>query len=570
MLDTTLLLKEILNAADSYLQNPSIPVLPMSGYEEYLRTGNRMDFEKKYFARRRQLIVLALAYPQKKAVKPLLEQLLWEICNEYTWALPAHLPIEGQQFTIESEVWLDLFAAETGQALAEVLENVGEELSPMLVNRIRQELQRRIFQPFLAHVWDWEDKTNNWSAVVGGSIGLAALSVLPKNSEQQKRIIRRLAHSMQSYLAGFGEDGACLEGIGYWSYGFGYFIYYVEKLAEITGDDYYLKLEKVKRMAAFPYYMQYANEDFVPFSDYSQVAVPSGLLSFCKQHMQVPIPKFSQLTSLDFDYCYRFAHVSRNLKWYENTEETSLEPFNQYFADAQWWLVREEGMFFAAKGGNNQESHNHLDIGQFVFGDKELFLTDLGAGAYSRDYFTAKTRYRFFPPSAESHSVPQINNQWELPGSVSATDVQQQGKTFSMELSGIYPKATVSSFQRQFHVQGRTLIIDDHFVFDKQANTVVENFITRHLPIVEETTVTLEGETECCTLSFSTTQITIVPKKYQDHYGNQQTVYLIQAGYSFEQIEMKIKILIQLQTKPTGKKSLEGEDDAMLSMLSKR
>ncbi|MDY4307971.1 hypothetical protein SNF32_14980 [Enterococcus mundtii] len=46
---------------------------------------------------------------------------------------------------------------------------------------------------------------------------------------------------------------------------------------------------------------------------------------------------------------------------------------------------------FAAKGGRNDESHNHIDIGHFVFGTREdLFLTDLGAGEYTKDYFDEK------------------------------------------------------------------------------------------------------------------------------------------------------------------------------------
>ena len=55
--------------------------------------------------------------------------------------------------------------------------------------------------------------------------------------------------------------------------------------------------------------------------------------------------------------------------------------------------------------GSNQESHNHLDVGHFVLGTtEELFLTDLGAGEYTKEYFDENTRYHYFPAAAISHS----------------------------------------------------------------------------------------------------------------------------------------------------------------------
>ena len=63
----------------------------------------------------------------------------------------------------------------------------------------------------------------------------------------------------------------------------------------------------------------------------------------------------------------------------------------------------------AAKGGNNGESHNHNDVGSFLYlaGD-EMLLTDLGAGEYTRDYFGEK-RYDILCNHSFGHSVPVID-----------------------------------------------------------------------------------------------------------------------------------------------------------------
>lgn len=48
----------------------------------------------------------------------------------------------------------------------------------------------------------------------------------------------------------------------------------------------------------------------------------------------------------------------------------------------------------AFKGGNNDEPHNHNDIGSFLLTvEGEVFLTDLGCGEYTKEYFQPDTRY---------------------------------------------------------------------------------------------------------------------------------------------------------------------------------
>ncbi len=106
------------------------------------------------------LVVLGLAYEmeRKAAIKVLLEQVVWEICNEYTWCLPAHLPIVDSQFSSQARHTVDLFAAETGQSLAELFMLVGGDLSPVITERVLYEIDQRLFLPFEEQTWEWETK----------------------------------------------------------------------------------------------------------------------------------------------------------------------------------------------------------------------------------------------------------------------------------------------------------------------------------------------------------------------------------------------------------------------------
>ncbi|WP_430611056.1 hypothetical protein [Enterococcus sp. DIV0876] len=523
---------EIIEAANRYVSEGVIPNLPYTGYTIFLETGERLTFEKAYFERRRQLLALGLGYylDKREETKTLLMQLLWEICNEYTWSLPAHLPISEGDYTHEAKTTIDLFAAETGQALSELLTLIGDSLDSILQCRILEEIECRILRPFEEKEWEWEDKENNWSAVIGGCIGMTAIDVVD-DSARLSAIINRLDRSLASYLNGFGDDGACVEGIGYWNYGFGYFIYYAEKLRTIRGDHRYLTLPKVKAIAAFPYYTMIDSDKYVPFSDYAISALSSGLVSYCHQHFHVPVPQLiGGVSSFESDPCYRFAQMYRNLIWYDDAiaKKTAADVFH-YYDSAQWLIVKKTDIFFAAKGGHNQESHNHLDVGHFILAlDGTLFLSDLGAGEYTKEYFDEAHRYQFFVPSSRSHSIPVINGVIQQECGEQALIKEATNSRFVLSLAAFYPQAKLSSFIRSFDLEENRMTIVDQFQFQQTENVVKEQFITEIEPHVSGLSVRLSHEDNVCQLDFTTGTISVQPVVYKNHYGVESTAYVIQ------------------------------------------
>ena len=525
--------------ANKYLINSRIVELPVKGYTDYLKTGERLSFETAYFSRRRQVAVLALDFLQRKdeQTKDFFEQVLWEVCNEYTWALPAHLPIEGDSYTANASKWIDLFAAETGQMLAEIIELMGDELSPLLQRRVRLELENRILKPFEETVWAWESVKSNWSAVVGGSIGMISLSVLELNSTRQSKLLKKVDNSMQAYLSSFGEDGACEEGLSYWAYGFGYYIYFAEKYSQVLKDDKYLRGEKIKNIASFPYYVSLNKTEGIPFSDYHPSELPSGLVSFCKDYFQVPIPEVKQINELDYDHCYRFAALYRNLQWTKESVGEKKERAH-YFSDVQWGIFqsKERDLVFAAKGGRNDESHNHIDVGHFVFGSlKELYLTDLGAGEYTKDYFDETKRYQFLVNSAQGHSLPILDGDYQKTGSVTAKETKfvplENHWLFETNLSNTYQKQEVIKLTRQLalYPSSRSVILLDSVEQTTKKTDLIENFVTI-LPVeIAGQTVRILGQktNESCELTF-TGKVQLKEMSYRSHDGKEQSATLIQ------------------------------------------
>ena len=123
-------------------QDKPLPSVPYSYYKLFKTTGDRQMYEAPYFLRRRLLNAYTLNYIlyEKESDLEVIQDIIWEICGEFTWALPAHiepLPIENQA---EIANYIDLFSAETGASLAEIYDILKDKFEPRINERILYEL----------------------------------------------------------------------------------------------------------------------------------------------------------------------------------------------------------------------------------------------------------------------------------------------------------------------------------------------------------------------------------------------------------------------------------------------
>lgn len=533
------LVYEILKAKSEILSMTSIPSIDLEGYQAYLNEGDRSIFENQYFRRRRLLSVMGLSILIEKdeASIKCLENIIWQVCSEYAWALPAHLPMKNDVYDEGARYCIDLFSAETAQTLSEFYELYGEYFSAEIKNRIIYEINNRVFDPLLNKEWDWESKENNWSSVIGGCLGMTAISILKDDPLRQKRVLEKVDKCLSSYLRSFQSDGACVEGVGYWAYGFGYYCYFAEKYKAEFKDDKYLRNPLVKSIANFPSGVEIGNNKFVLFADATDGEIPTGLICFCKKEFSALIPYTEKISSLASSECYRWAELSRDLLWTDDDLNTDHIMYKtKYFKDKQWLVInKENGFVFAAKAGKNNDSHNHNDVGNFIFGYKEdIFLTDLGAGQYTRDYFDNEKRYNIFVNRSMGHSVPIINECEEIFGAYSAHNVfvkqSQEEIKFSMDLEQVYPlNSNLQKFNRIFCINHNktALKVKDNMLFTKNNNKIYQNFISKLQPSIEGNLVRWVGK--CATLVLecedNVKDIEILTEKMVNHFGNEEIVY---------------------------------------------
>lgn len=498
------------------------PELAYSLFKLFADTGSRIEFEKVYFEKRRRLTtfaIMVLLEPETDEYKEALENTIWSVCNEYSWCLPSHLQNSWETSTnncfslhepYQPHYTIDLFAAETGFALAEILHLTEEYLNPLIRKRIYEEVYRRIFHPFTKTRFDWETQTHNWAAVCAGSIGAAALYLI-NDAAALAYILERVLPAMESYLSGFNNDGICLEGYAYWQYGFGYFVYFTDLLKKRTAGKLDLfASEKVHQIALFQQKCFLHGNQVVNFSDAKPDAyVFLGLSHYLSRlYPDVEIPSRDLRAKFTDDHCSRWAPAIRNLLWFDETAPGKAWGSGTIFSRESGWLISkyhsEFGSFsFAAKGGHNNEPHNHNDLGHFMLHENsEVFVKDLGSGLYTKDYFGDK-RYSFLCNGSQGHSVPIINHQFQEHGSdrlaaILNIALAEDVDIFELDIAKAYDVPALKALTRKFlwMKQDRPkLVMTDAYSFTEQPISIIERVIIPAISVTEgEDEVILQGK----------------------------------------------------------------------------
>jgi hypothetical protein len=496
-------LREVREEADAARVHP-MPVLPGNGRAAFLRSGDRLGFERPYFERRRALVALALASWLWRDAADIraLENCIAAICGEERWALSAH----------DEEI--DLFACETASALAEIGSCLGGDLDSSVVERAEHEVGRRVLVPFLERrgEWAWERMRNNWCAVCAGSIGAAAIYLID-DADELNAVLTRIEPTLSRYIESFPDDGACLEGLGYWTYGFGFFTAYADLLYRYSGGRCNLLAgAKIERIASFQSKAYLSDSLPVAFADSSaHERYRRGLARFLAGRFpDAPVPSPASEASFRDDECGRWCLSFRDLIWsVENEGRRAASDLKaadlcgapalvSWFPTSQWLICRassSRSLGFAAKGGNNDEPHNHNDLGSFQLAvDDCQFIAELGAGEYTRDYFGA-ARYTILCNSSFGHSVPIVEGRGQEPGPGRRAErveceVGAKSVRLSMDLAAAYAEPRLRRLERSFDFDGsRNLALRDEFEFDGASRGVVERFITG-LP---EAAIRIEG-----------------------------------------------------------------------------
>ncbi|WP_266367923.1 heparinase II/III domain-containing protein [Tellurirhabdus rosea] len=516
------MMKAYIQKAEPYL-NYEWPHIPATKSLLIVRTGDRDEYQTVSFRKREVLGTLLLAEiaENKGRFVDAIVNGVWSICEESFWGVPAHLPrskeISGLMDV--SKPFVDLFAAETATYLAWVDYFLGDKLdaiSPQIRKRIYHETSHRIFEPLMAekpHGWMVANAAgrapNNWNPWICSN-WLNAVLLLEKNETKRAEGVAKVLWVLDQFTNPYPADGGCDEGPSYWGAAAASLFDNIALLNTASNDafTYVYADEKIKNMGRFIYRAQISDRYFLNFADADPQPVMSATMiyRYGKAIGDPDMMKFGAYYRQPEDGSIGRFHYFRNFyalfmqDEFRKAPQGLPLPKNVWLPDLQVFVARDQegttnGFYVAAKGGHNDESHNHNDIGNYVvYYDGQPLLIDVGRGTYTAKTFSGQ-RYDIWYNCSDYHNLPTINGKTQLPGrefqaasvAYKAADAYTQ---FNVDFAPSYPKeAGVDAWQRIIRLnRGKNVQIED-VVRLREARS-----LTQHLMTCYPAEVTKPGE----------------------------------------------------------------------------
>ena len=505
------MLQSCISQAEKYLDY-KWPPMPATSLLMTARTGSRRNegitSEKRTVLG--TLLLAEIAENKGRFVDQIVDG-VWSICEESWWGVAAHLP-SGEEYSGLPDVtdpYAELFSAETGAFLAWVDYFLGEKLdavSPQIRKRIYNEVNFRLMHPLMTkykntshqfHMWMGKYPNgrapNNWNPWICSNWLVFAL-LLEKDEQKRAETLAKILKVLDEYINPYPQDGGCDEGPSYWGAAPASLYDNIWLLNSATGDAfrYVFNDDKIKNMGKFIYRAQISENYFLNFSDAPPKLTPSSDLIFLygKDTEDKDMMSMGAFYRKSNDIKTGSTRFMRNFYALfmtddiQKTEQCLPLPKDVWLPDLQVMIARDaagstDGFYLAAKGGNNDESHNHNDVGSFVvFYDGQPLLIDIGQGTY-----TTKSRYSTWFYCSDHHNLPTINGFTQPAGiTYKATNVSRKATKsdaeFSMDLVGVYPDAGVNSWVRTVKLnRGKSVQIKD--VADlKKTDAVTQHLMT--------------------------------------------------------------------------------------------
>ena len=144
------------------------------------------------------------------------------------------------------------------------------------------------------------------------------------------------------------------------------------------------------------------------------------------------------------------------------------------------------GLYLAAQGGHNAESHNHNDVGNFlVYADGQPAIIDVGVETYTAKTFSSK-RYEIWTMQSAYHNCPTIDGVMQAAGrQFAASDVNyrstEDDAEFRLNIAKAYPpEAHLDSWIRTLRLTRSTNMIEvtEDYVVKQAPKEITLTFMT--------------------------------------------------------------------------------------------
>ena len=500
------------------------PPLPATVFLQFARNGNRSNFEAISFGRRARLLSLVIAECTEGKGRFLDDIVngVWAICEESFWGVPAHLNLQkaGSGLPDTGERTVDLFVAETFNLLAWTYYLIGDafdEISPLVRPRIVLEIDERGLTPLEERDdFHWmgftfnrlassgktsKRRVNNWNPWIVSN-WLSALLLTETDDDRRSRCFYKALTTVDNFIDPYPADGGCDEGPGYWGRAGASLFDCLEIILSATDgrvnvyDD-----AKIRNIGQYVYRAQVSGDYFLNFADASAIVSHSpSLIHRYGQRIDDPdmmalgawfAQRSDKPASHLRDTAGRMLPALFTLGDLAATEPKEPLPRDVWMNEIEVMTARDvdgssDGLYVAVKGGNNEESHNHNDIGNFVvFIDGAPVIVDAGVETYTRETF-GPNRYDIWTMVSPYHTLlPTIDGAEQLPGpDYKATDAaytsDDVSASVSLDIASAYDKdAGIEQWRREVTLQrGSHIEVIDAYRLKTEPDEIKSSFLT--------------------------------------------------------------------------------------------
>ena len=529
-------------------------LIPATAYLAFERTGDRYAMEKRQGANRGAFISLILAELAEGKGR-FIDQIAngaWAAAQETSWVLAAHQPSQrtGRSLPDAREHFIDLASGRYGSIVSIAWHFFHEEfdrLDPSISYAVKEAVRRNILDPYLdkderkANWWIGygDGMMNNWTPWCTSDVMLSFL-LMEEDQDRLDQAVSQSIMSMDKFLGYIQEDGACEEGPGYWDAAAGKMYDWLQIMYDASGGKFdVFGNDRIRRMGEYisrsyignGYVVNFADADAVRNApnelvwDYGHAVGSKEMMNFAlycqgdrgRGYFKAPAitlnDSWRAMNTLRFNPFMRKQTDSLNsLLRTVPMEEILYDlrkdvPASTWYPETEQCMIRNSSQWFlGAKGGYNNESHNHNDVGTFILYIRDIpVFIDAGVGTYTKQTFSKTDRYKLWSMQCDWHNLPMINGvaqpfgeQWRA----GDTDCNLKKGIFSLDISGAYPEdAGCTAWNRKYTLNQAgtpSLRITDSFSLTERTAPDTEHFLVKGdviLPGQEYGNVTVkEGE----------------------------------------------------------------------------
>lgn len=477
-------------------------VVKATDYLEFERTGNRQIMEKPFGDNNQaimQLLLAELAEGKGRFIDQLING-VFHTCEMTSWALSAHLITQPSHRALPDSQYqlIDLTAGDLGGLLSWTyyfMHDEFDKIDPEISKRLYRELDKRIMTPYLENnnfwwlAWNYKGQmVNNWNPWCNSN-ALMTFMLLEDNPDRLSDAVYRSMISVDRFLNYVHSDGACEEGPSYWGHASGKALDYLVLLEYITnGKISVFDNSQIKSMGEYIAKSYVGNGWVVNFADASAKGGgdPYLIYRYGKAVDSDELKQFASMLNSKNGISFTGRDVFRTLEALRISDELAnyTEKYKSsnftWYPETEFCYLRNDKAFFAAKGGYNDESHNHNDAGTFsLWVNNTPVIIDAGVGTYTKQTFSSE-RYSIWTMQSNYHNLPMINGVPQKYGrKFMANDAKASKNSFSVEIASAYPdEAAVESWVRSYKFSKNSLTISDDFRLSESKSPNVINFMT--------------------------------------------------------------------------------------------